>query len=112
MCGVQNVEIIEESGDVGSVPLPVWPLPDTELLPCVPLSCLSRLSARTFVGPTVCSFLFGCKTSKVTSEEYIYIPLVTSYSGVIDLIYILLGKTIVMVLLCHSSQCGCFVCFA
>ena len=23
-----------------------------------------------------------------------------------------LGKTIVMVLLCHSSQCGCFVCFA
>ena len=24
----------------------------------------------------------------------------------------LLGKTIVMVLLCHSSECGCFVCFA
>ena len=23
-----------------------------------------------------------------------------------------LGKTIVMVLLCHSSECGCFVCFA
>ena len=23
-----------------------------------------------------------------------------------------LGKTIVMLLLCHSSECGCFVCFA
>ena len=29
-----------------SVPLPVWPLPDTELLPYVPLLCLSRLRAR------------------------------------------------------------------
>ena len=52
-----------------SVPLPVWPLPDTELLPCVPLSCLSRLSARYVLWAyvpslglaTVCSFLFGCK---------------------------------------------------
>ena len=46
--------------------------------------------------------------------------LVVLWFGVVALCFVIttrvlrsvLGKTIVMVLLCHSSECGCFVCFA
>ena len=46
VCTLVRVERMVLLQSLTSVPLPVWPLPDTELLPCVLLSCLSRLSAR------------------------------------------------------------------
>ena len=69
-----------------------------------------RRIARKPFGPSV--LLDTQRRPKNKNNYYLQCLSSKANNDYLNLLRYLLGKIIVMALLCHSSECGCFVCVA